>query len=27
VYSIKYYAKTINIRAAVPTHIAGRFEK
>ena len=27
VYSVKYYAKTINIRAAVPRHIAGRFYK
>ena len=27
VYSVKYYAKTINIRAAVPKHIAGRFDK
>lgn len=27
VYSVKYYAKTINIRASVPKHIAGRFEK
>lgn len=25
VYSIKYYARTINIRAAVPKHIAGQF--
>lgn len=27
VYSVKYYAKTINIRAAVPKCIAGRFYK
>ncbi len=27
VYSIKYYAKTINIRGTVPRHIAGRFHK
>jgi len=27
VYSVKYYAKTINIRAAVPEHIVGRFYK
>lgn len=27
VYSVKYYAKTINIRAVVPRHIAGRFDK
>ena len=27
VYSIKYYAETINIRAAVPKNVAGRFYK
>ena len=27
VYSIKYYAETINIRAAVPKYVAGRFYK
>ena len=27
VYSVKYYAETINIRAAVPKHVAGRFLK
>ena len=27
VYSVKYYAQTINIRALVPRHIAGRFYK
>ncbi len=27
VYSVKYYAKTINIRAAVPKCVAGRFYK
>lgn len=27
VYSIKYYADRINIRAAVPSHLAGRFYK
>ena len=27
VYSVKYYAKTINIRAAVPKYVAGRFYK
>ena len=27
VYSVKYYATTINIRAAVPKHVAGRFYK
>jgi GTP-binding protein HflX len=27
VYSVKYYAQTINIRALVPRHIAGQFYK
>ena len=27
VLSVKYYAKTINIRATVPKHIAGQFDK
>ena len=27
VFSVKYYAETINIRAAVPQHIAGKFYK
>ena len=27
VFSIKYYDDVINIRAAVPAHLAGRFEK
>jgi GTP-binding protein HflX len=27
VYSVKYYAKTINLRAAVPKHIVGQFSK
>jgi len=27
VYSVKYYADTVNIRALVPTQVAGKFYK
>ena len=27
VYSVKYYADTVNIRAVVPTQVAGKFYK